>query len=196
MGFLSSGLFWGVLLILLGLSVILKAVFHIDLPLFRILFAVLLIYLGVRVLVGERGCGPGGHSVLFGRQDLRPEEGHDRYGVIFGQGTLDLSDLPVAGTARRIEMSTVFGQGRLVLPRGVPVRIEASAAFANVRLPNGNSVAFGTMHHAENWTDGGPGLDLRVHAVFGEVTVEVRDMPVPPAPKPGEPVPPDPPPST
>ncbi len=196
MGFLSSGLFWGVLLILLGLSVILKAVFHIDLPLFRILFAVLLIYLGVRVLVGERGCGPGGHSVLFGRQDLRPVDGQDRYAIIFAQGSLDLSELAAAGTSRTIELSTIFGEGRLIVPQGVPFRIEASAAFASVRLPNGNSVAFGTMRHADNWTDGGPGLDLRVHAVFGEVTVEVRNTPDTPVPDPREPVPPDPPPST
>ncbi len=182
MGFLSSGLFWGVVLILLGLSVVLKAIFHVDIPLFRILFALLLIYLGVRVLVGDRGCGRGDHTVLFGRQDLRPVEGQDRYSIVFGQGTLDLTGLPAPGTSRTIELSTVFGEGRLVLPRGIPMRIEASAAFANIRFPNGNNVVFGTMHQSENWTDGGPGLDLRVRAVFGELSIVFQDPDPPPGP--------------
>jgi hypothetical protein len=61
-----------------------------------------------------------------------------------------LTGLPAPGTSRTIELSTVFGEGRLVLPRGIPIRIEASAAFANHPLPHGNNVVFGNEHQSEN----------------------------------------------
>lgn len=53
MNFLSSGLFWGLILVLLGLSVILKSVFHINIPLIKILLAILLIYWGITLLIGK-----------------------------------------------------------------------------------------------------------------------------------------------
>jgi hypothetical protein len=49
-GILMSGVFWGSVLILLGLSVIIEHVFHINIPVFKMVFACLLIYLGIRLL--------------------------------------------------------------------------------------------------------------------------------------------------
>lgn len=39
MPFLFSGLFWGVMLVLFGASMILRAIFNLDIPIFRIVFA-------------------------------------------------------------------------------------------------------------------------------------------------------------
>ena len=43
MGFLFSGVFWGGVLVLLGISIIIKVVFHIDIPVFRVVVALVLI---------------------------------------------------------------------------------------------------------------------------------------------------------
>ncbi|MEX0940782.1 MAG: hypothetical protein WDZ41_05465 [Candidatus Babeliales bacterium] len=51
MNFLFSGFFWGAFLILLGSSIIIKAIFGIDLPIIRPLIAVFLIYLGISIIL-------------------------------------------------------------------------------------------------------------------------------------------------
>lgn len=189
MGFLTSGVFWGVILILLGLSVVLKALFHIDIPLFRITFALVIIYLGVRVLTGGFGGIRSDHSVVFGENDMRPSEGRQEYSVVFGQGALDLTGLPPLQTTRTIEFTTVFGSGRLILPRGVPVRIKATAAFGNARLPNGNNLAFGSQSYSNNWVDGRPGLEIETTVVFGELVIQIADGPGQAAPEADGPTP-------
>jgi len=188
MGFLTSGVFWGVVLILLGLSVVVKAVFHIDIPLFRILFALVVIYLGVRVLVGGFGGIRSGHSVVFGESDMRPAEGVNDYKVVFGQGALDLSGEAAPASVRRLEFKTVFGSGRLILPRDVPVRVKVSAAFGNARFPNGGNVAFGDhVYQSDAWSEGRPGFEIEATVVFGELVIRVADEPAKPATEPGAP---------
>jgi uncharacterized membrane protein HdeD (DUF308 family) len=46
-----SGLFWGVLLILIGLAAIFRMIF--DVNLFGVLFAFFLIFIGVSMLIGK-----------------------------------------------------------------------------------------------------------------------------------------------
>ncbi len=48
MGFLFSDIFWGIVLILTGVSIILQLVFKINIPVFPIVIAFLLIYAGIR----------------------------------------------------------------------------------------------------------------------------------------------------
>ncbi len=53
MSFLTSGLFWGFILVLLGLSIIVRILFNIDVPVFKVVFGLILIYLGFQVLFGS-----------------------------------------------------------------------------------------------------------------------------------------------
>ena len=48
---MAPGLFWGVLLVLIGLAAIFRVVF--DVNLFGVLFAFFLIFIGVSMLVGK-----------------------------------------------------------------------------------------------------------------------------------------------
>ena len=50
MSFLSTAAFWGVIIVLIGLSIILREVFHVNIPFVRIIFGVLLIYWGVKII--------------------------------------------------------------------------------------------------------------------------------------------------
>lgn len=50
MKYLKKGTFWGIILILLGISIILKGAFNIYLPVIRILFGCILIYWGGELL--------------------------------------------------------------------------------------------------------------------------------------------------
>ncbi|MFW6211007.1 MAG: MarC family protein [bacterium] len=63
--------FWGVFFILLGFTMILKA-FGIDIPFFRIVMAVLLIFVGIKMLVP--GSWPGksiGRTTMFAESEIK-----------------------------------------------------------------------------------------------------------------------------
>jgi predicted tellurium resistance membrane protein TerC len=46
----------GILFLLIGLSILLKAVFHIDIPVVRTAFALFIIYIGFKMLLGGSWC--------------------------------------------------------------------------------------------------------------------------------------------
>ena len=48
----ASGVFIGVLFLLIGISILLKVFFHIHFPVFRTLLAIFVIYLGIKMLIG------------------------------------------------------------------------------------------------------------------------------------------------
>lgn len=54
----ASKLFWGALVIIAGILIILGGVFKINIPIFRTLFALFLIYIGVHMLMGSFRNGP------------------------------------------------------------------------------------------------------------------------------------------
>ena len=68
MGFLSSGIFWGTIVVIFGISMLLKAVFHIDLPVFRILLGLIVIYFGLRLITGWHGCSAETSASFFRNQ--------------------------------------------------------------------------------------------------------------------------------
>lgn len=173
MGFLTSGVFWGIVLVLLGLSMILKVVLHIELPIFRLVLAGILVYLGIRLAMGARWeSGPHRDAVIFGEGALGSAPGGE-YSVVFGRGTLDLQERPADPTEKPLELVTVFGSSRVLLDRAVPTRVRLSAAFAEATAPDGNSISFGNYTWASpDWAEGKPGREIRATVVFGELKVE------------------------
>ena len=114
---------FGVFFLLLGISMLFKVFFHLDLPVFRLCFAVFLLYLGVHVLMGSFGKGKfgkgftsdDGHSAMF--SDTRfefdqKEDENSAYNIAFGRGRLDLTK--VAGDALKdknlyVHINSIFG---------------------------------------------------------------------------------------
>ena len=50
---MGIGLFIGILIILLGLSIIINVIFHIHIPIFKILFGLFLIFIGLKIIFGS-----------------------------------------------------------------------------------------------------------------------------------------------
>jgi len=171
MCFFTSGVFWGSLLVLWGVSMILNAVFHVNIPFFRIAFALIVIWFGVRLLLGGR-CWKTGHSAVFTGAEYKPDKVQGEYSAVFGNLAVDLSGARLEGEVTRSEVNTVFGSGQVKLGSKYPVRIRASSAFGNVKLPDGRTIAFGDAKW-ENRTakSGEKVLELKVNAVFGQVEI-------------------------
>lgn len=177
---MDSGLFWGLLLIILGFSLILKVVFHIDLPVIKLLVAFFFIYLGIKILLGNFGgtmfkTGP--HDVAFGEGKfnsiIQPAK---EYNVVFGKGNFDFRELqlPDSGFVE-VKIETVFGGSEILLNSQIPVKIKAESVFAGTQLPNGNSAVFGTVNYeSENFDEMKPYLLLKTEVVFGGVDIKRR----------------------
>lgn len=173
MGFLSSGVFWGAVVILLGLSIILKEVFHIHIPVFRVLLGVFLLYLGARIIAGGFGRNWGsGDSAVFGNAHMKYDSDKRDYSIVFGSGTIDLTNVRSVIENRKIEVNVVFGNGMVRINDSIPLVIKSSTAFGATIMPNNNSAAFGeTRYTSPSYVEGQPHLTLETNAVFGKVEV-------------------------
>ena len=172
MSVLFSGIFWGIFLLLLGLSVILKAAFHIDIPVFRTFFGLLLVFLGLRVLLGGHWPGKGEPAAPFGDTRISAPKPDAKYDVVFGKGVLDLGSFEWKGEEARLESNTIFGHTRLVLSERVPTRVVVSAAFSGANFPDGNLISFGDYTYTSKaWRADKPCLTLKASVVFGGLDV-------------------------
>jgi phage shock protein PspC (stress-responsive transcriptional regulator) len=62
------------------------------------------------------------------------------YRLAFGQGTLDLRSLPVAGAPRRVEVTMAAGQARVLLPTGRDITVVGNVRIGEIDV-NGRTVA-------------------------------------------------------
>jgi len=129
---LFSNLFWGIIIILFGISVILKAIGVIpSIPLFRIFIAVILIFWGINLLFGYRIGSKPSH-----KSKIHISSGTDNeYNVIFGSGTSDLSN-QVFVDGEEIEVTAVFGSNYVILPPNYHFRITPTSVFGSVKIPS------------------------------------------------------------
>ena len=165
---LLDGVFWGVLLIILGLCAIFKTIFHINISLFRIGFALLIIYIGLSMLFKESPGGPKG-ILCFDNRVLVLEE-QDEYNVIFGRGLFDLTTLPSDNGARRITLNVVFGEGVIKIKRDAPLTIKVNSVFSGARLPDGNRITMGEyIYRSGEKTENKERVLVEVNVVFGSL---------------------------
>jgi predicted membrane protein len=173
---MGTALFWGLLLILIGLSLIFRIIFNIDFPLFKIIIAFLFIFIGIRILIGSTGFvtfhGKAGNAV-FSEQKYKVASGGREYNVIFGSGVYDFRDFDPSKGTKSVKISSVFGSAEILINIDTPVRIRVEAVFAGVNLPNGNSAVFGnSTYESPNFNPDLPYLEINLDAVFGGINVK------------------------
>ncbi len=154
-----GNLFWPVLLIIAGGLLLVRTVFNVNLPVFKILLAVALVWGGVALISSSATKSP----VVFGsRMDL--SDSALEYTVMFDSSEIDLSDEVI--TRELMEINCVFGKAVVVLPANRSVHIEATGAFCSLRSPGGRTITFG-----EGTYDCGEGepLTIKANCVFGEL---------------------------
>lgn len=178
MGFLFTGLFWGIVVIFIGISIILKATFKIDIPVFRIIFGLILLYWGVRILFGVHGHGRArqGASAVFSEGRAAPETVTEKeYTAVFGSYDLDLRKLKLQGEVK-LKANAVFGSMNIALARTMPVRISSDGVFSGVEFPQGGGSSFGSSSYQTKDFDGSTNrLVLEINTVFGSTEVKYRD---------------------
>ncbi|HSH51137.1 MAG TPA: LiaF domain-containing protein [Bacteroidales bacterium] len=145
---MGAGLFWGILLILVGLGIVIRVVFNIDFPLIKFIIAFFFIFIGIKILIGNYNFSNGDtdeYTTIFSESKMQGlDENFKEYNVIFGSTIIDLRDIDLAKGSKEIKINTIFGSSVIKLDENTPVKIKADAAFASAKLPNGNTSAFGS----------------------------------------------------
>jgi len=172
---MGTGLFWGAFLLLLGIALIIKVVFNVDFPVFKVVVGIFLILLGIKLLFG-RVIFPSHHfepeDTIFNEKVYdNPESGKD-YSVLFGKGVYDFTGVDLSKGSFNTKVSTVFGGTQIIIPRDKPVKIKADAVFAGAELPEGNTAVFGTtVYESDSWSSDSAGIYIKLDVVFGGVQV-------------------------
>ena len=172
MPFLFSGLFWGVMLVLFGVSMILRAVFNLDIPVFRIVFALVIIYFGVKLLVGRQAFKGENNFSMFKSSDFTMNESGGDYSVVFGQSNINLSNIDISEGSKKVNVDVVFGSGNLLIDPQIPMKLNISTVFADCKLPHRNINFFGdSKYKTPAFVEGENYLLLNIDVVFGNVVI-------------------------
>ena len=172
---MAPGLFWGVLLVLIGLAAIFRVVF--DVNLFGVLFAFFLIFVGISLLIGKPWMfhrQKGENNILFEDRAVHEQpRDNAEYNVIFGKSTYDFRDISFPDNKPlKVKVNTVFGNTVIRVNRHTPVKIQSDAVFASASMPDGNSVAFGSIQYAtDTFAVNINHLYIEADVVFGAVRV-------------------------
>lgn len=172
--FLFSGTFWGVLLILFGLSSILKS-FNINIPLARIFLGVIIIYVGIVMLFGG-DIYTGKNNIVFNDTNIKVTENiSDKYNIIFGSGVIDLTEISPEKFRTGIEVNTIFGASEILIDSSKPVILNISSVFGKATIPDGNNITFGDYRYVNVDEEKNQDvIEIEGSVVFG--SMEIRNI--------------------
>jgi predicted membrane protein len=172
------GIFWGIILILIGASFIIKVIFKIDFPVMKFMVAFFFIFLGIRILIGSRFVERHSeHDVVFNESRVQVTEIKNKeYNVVFGKSVIDLRNVSLQEGRTRMTINTVFGGSEIILNDSTPVRIDSDVAFGGAQLPDGtNNGGFGsTTFRTDNLNEDSTYLHIKTNTVFGGCRIMKR----------------------
>jgi len=173
---MGTGLFWGILLVLIGAIMIINVVFKINLPVVKLILAFIFIYLGVRLLLGKGfQCSTKTEKdVAFSEQTfIHDGENTNEYNVVFGKGIIDLRSIPIkTDQPSVVKVNTAFGASEVWVDKSKPYRIKVNTAFSGVNLPNGSTSVLGTNVYKSAGADTAVNyIDIRADIAFGALRI-------------------------
>jgi predicted membrane protein len=174
---MGGSFFWGILLVVIGISLIIKVILHVDIPIFRIVFAFIFIFIGIRILTGNSRSekfDKKPNDVIFGDNNIIFDKNIPKeQNIIFGRGLIDLRHIDSTSLPAVIEINTIFGSGEIIIPKELQVRIKVDAAFSGATLPNNNTSAFGTIYYESPGFDANKAyLSIKINVVFGSLNIK------------------------
>lgn len=141
MRFMSMPIFWGIIVVLFGLSIILKHLFNVHIPFFRVLIGIIVIMFGISIIIGSYKK----HSNTTVFSETKFKNIYKNYNIIFGTGIIDLTDAANINIPEKIEVNTVFGSSVIYIDREKEFYIRGNSAFGYIQMPDGDNIVFGDI---------------------------------------------------
>lgn len=161
----------GLFLILFGISIFIKELFGISIPLVKLGLAIFLIYLGISLISDLRVKDQ--RTIYFSHHTTRPHAtSPSAYQTIFGDSTIDLTDLAFDDKPVTIHISTLFGNTTVYVERNIPTKIIAHSSFGEVRFPDNSTGTFGTITYDSHSSK--PDLILKIRTTFGKTVIKEK----------------------
>ncbi|HBY06229.1 MAG: hypothetical protein UV38_C0002G0012 [candidate division TM6 bacterium GW2011_GWE2_42_60] len=191
---MCGSLIIGAFFILFGISIFLNLIFGIYIPVGRVFFGLIMLYIGLTFITGMPTCrnsewrccssfhgSTSSHATWFGSADIlldgktiaQPGQPHE-YSTVFGSTMLDLSHLKSTDfttTPLLITASTVFGKTIVKISKDTPITITSKSAFASTVLPDQSTTAFGSAIYNSHPQPANPHIIMTTNTVFGETQV-------------------------
>lgn len=171
---MGIGLFWGIVLIVIGLSIIFKVMF--DISILRIIIAIVFILVGLKILIGKSAINisSNDNDVIFNERNFTEFPGSStEFNTIFGKSVFNFGNAAIPTDKHLdLEFNTIFGNTEIVLPPGLPVRIKAEAVFGSAKLPNENTAVFGSANYVSDQDTAFTNyVTIEASAVFGNIEI-------------------------
>jgi len=170
-------IFWGLFLIVIGFALIIKYVFNLDIPVGKIIIALFFIFIGIKLLVGQTKffhTSKKETDIIFNDARLNGKDiSASEYNVLFGKLVLDLRDIELSDLPKRLEINTIFGATEIFINDSLPIYIKTEAVFSGVKLPNGNTVTFGSSEYSTfTYNPSDNFLMIKGDVIFGGLEVK------------------------
>jgi len=164
-----GGVFIGIVFLTVGIILLLNTFFNFNINVFKLTIGILIILFGVFILFNGFGFQDSG-NIVFRGGTIRVSEVQDEYNIIFSSGTVDLSKVTIENEVKKIEINTIFAEGKVILNPDVPTLIKASSAFGELELPDRSSVIFSSQKYRIGDISTNQGyLEIEASAVFGKL---------------------------
>lgn len=168
---IDNSIFWGVFLLIIGVLIVLKYTLHLNISIFRIGIAIILIWIGITLIIGQWGIRDSS-NIIFSERELRPETLEKEYNIIFGNGYIDLSSLLPSEFNKSIKIATVFSRTTLKIDQGKPIVIDIDCVFGSAKAPDGKVESFGRYLYKTPSVDiSKEHLRIKADTVFGKLEV-------------------------
>jgi hypothetical protein len=177
---MRMGLFWGILVVLIGVAIIVNVVFGMHLPIFQVALGLCIIALGLRILLGGWWTWPKVHApeeevVLHQRTVTGLPAGGGKYTAVFGKLVLDLRGLQLQEARTHLQVDAVFSSVEIWVSPDLPLKVAGNAAFGAVELPANSAEGFGeTTYASPAFRPDAKHLEITANAVFAGIEVKVK----------------------
>lgn len=190
--------FWGVIFIIIGCIIILNGVLPFKIPVGRIFWGSLIIFIGISIVFkpsshisftnisktinsvedlekGEFSIAFGQATYTFDNSILTDTKNNIKGSASFGQMIFDLSSID-GSKELIVRADAAFSEFVIYIPKNQKIELIASSAFGAV-IVDGNSVVSGFGNYktklGESSTDI-PNLKIEVSSTFGSVRIESK----------------------
>jgi len=165
-------LLFGVILIMLGLSLLIKTIFGLDLPIFRLLIAGFLLYFGFMTLVGGKPFDQ--KWIFFSEKILTPTQPIRQYNIVFGKGIIDLSQISPTIDEHTVKINTIFGETIIKTNAQIPTTIQAHVTFGETTLPDTRHLSLGSDTYSSLSNNEKVRLRIESNTIFGSTKIQAE----------------------
>ena len=168
--FSGSGLL-GLIIVVIGLLLLVRNIFHIHIPVFTLFASLGLIWMGVMLIRGGKQSPVIDAQAAFGTGTLKYTPGQNSYRVLFNSGVLNLQGI-TPDTPVHLNLECTFGELKVIVGQDIPLFIEGHAAFGSLSGPDLRSASFGPYTYMSNgYNPSQPGFAIHARVNFGEIRV-------------------------